>query len=155
VVNSSNAAKLRSRKDDTMIYGVEPTTLEILKNSEFNFYLTGSRFFNSSRVGSDWDFFVEVPEGGRCNLIKFLKSNRFYAVNDYLADDRAPDRVQELLAVYKNDEENIHIQIVENAAKKNSIQGWIKSHCPEFNSLPKGLKFIVWRFAYRLYNAGV
>jgi len=47
--------------------------LNVLAHSEYNFYLTGSRFFGGSTETSDWDFFTELNP----KIEKFLESYHF------------------------------------------------------------------------------
>jgi len=56
----------------------------LLRSSEFNFYQTGSRFFQTFDYNSDWDFFVEESDSVR----EFLKNNQFYqnAMNEHYGD---------------------------------------------------------------------
>jgi len=138
-----------------MIHGMtNNNTLYSLEDSEWGFYLTGSRFFGNSKINSDWDLFVEVPKDkeNALEFFQFLYKNNFRVVSNYLQDSDHPDRIQELVMVYCNEKDNIHIQIVEDSGKKAKVQEWIKDHCKEFHLLPKKKHYIIWRFAYRLYN---
>ena len=49
----------------------EEVLIDALRNSEFEFYLTGSRFFLTHKPSSDWDFFTKDCEEVRRFLTNF------------------------------------------------------------------------------------
>lgn len=92
-----------------------------MAESKYTFYLTGSRFFERATKHSEWDYFVEDDElvfvGG---VREFLLANGFnplpYSYND-----------SSVTAVYWHPE-NIHVQIVKDAEKRDAIQHLLKKH---------------------------
>jgi len=119
-----------------------------LQNSDLDFYLTGSRFFNNHRENSDYDFFVEDTPGVR----QFLKSLGFSKLNNsaYLDDNT--------VVVYRYMPKSgyyitIDIQIVVDAVKKQSIQNIMK-----YNDFiltgDKTYAKTVWNTLMSIYDAG-
>ena len=91
-----------------------------LAKSEFEFYLTGSRFFGHNRTDSDFDFFVEHSQ----EVVEFLHSLGFQkecsAYNDCSAH-----------SVYCNPVANVHVQVLKNkraAYIKEITQNLMKKH---------------------------
>lgn len=124
------------------------TILFELQNSDLDFYLTGSRFFNNHRENSDYDFFVEDSPGVR----QFLKSLGFSKLNNsaYLDDNT--------VVVYRYMPKSgyyitIDIQIVVDAVKKQSIQNIMK-----YNDFiltgDKTYAKTVWNTLMSIYDAG-
>lgn len=124
------------------------TMLFELQNSDLDFYLTGSRFFNNHRENSDYDFFVEDTPGVR----QFLKSLGFSKLNNsaYLDDNT--------VVVYRYMPKSgyyitIDIQIVVDAVKKQSVQNIMK-----YNDFiltgDKTYAKTVWNTLMSIYDAG-
>lgn len=92
------------------------STLELMEKSEFNFHLTGSRFFGTATEKSDYDFFIEDSEAVRTQLIKW----RFYIESTGItyADTQT-------IRIYKHPD-NIHIQLVRNVPLKEKAQSILK-----------------------------
>lgn len=85
--------------------------LSILRESSFEFHLTGSRFFGTATQGSDWDFFVQdSPE-----VQKWLISRNANQVKHPLYE--TPTSVWIL--------NGIHIQLVEDVQAKIKAQNLI------------------------------
>ena len=82
--------------------------LSVLDTSEFNFFETGSRFFKTASINSDWDFFVEDSNA----VIDFLNLNGFYqSFNCEHYGDVACSSIFE----GNFDGKIIHVQIVDSA----------------------------------------
>lgn len=124
------------------------TMLFELQNSDLDFYLTGSRFFNTHNNNSDYDFFVEDTPGVR----QFLKSLGFSKLNNsaYLDDNT--------VVVYRYMPKSgyyitIDIQIVVDAVKKQSVQNIMK-----YNDFiltgDKTYAKTVWNTLMSIYDAG-
>lgn len=100
------------------------TMLFELQNSDLDFYLTGSRFFNTNNKNSDYDFFVEDSPRVR----QLLKNLGFERLNNsaYLDNNT--------IIVYRYISKNrdiwcpghIDVQIVIDAVKKQCVQNIIK-----------------------------
>ena len=93
--------------------------LDEMEKSEFDFFLTGSRFFGGHRSDSDYDFFVDNAsiDGKRVEL--FLSKLGFNTQEYPLYKD------EQTVEVYKHKHFPIHIQITEDATLKKDIQNTI------------------------------
>lgn len=118
------------------------TALEIIENSPFMFYLTGSRFFNTATEKSDWDFFVEQCEG----LQEFLAESGFHITNETYAQDPM------FTAVWAKD--NVHVQIVRSATAKQYMQDHMHMLIREFKPSKQQVQYI-WAFATKMYRGGM
>lgn len=116
-----------------------------LQNSDLDFYLTGSRFFNTNNKNSDYDFFVEDTPGVR----QFLKSLGFEKLNNstYLDNNTI------IVYRYMSRKNHIDIQIVVDAVKKQSVQNIMK-----YNDFiltgDKTYAKTVWNTLMSIYDAG-
>lgn len=90
---------------------------EFFKTDKFKFYLTGSRYFGSSGLLSDWDFFVEHTD----EVKVFLTDLGFENIcnKDYLFDRTT---------VYTYRYQNVDVQLVTNIQVKKKAQLLIKHH---------------------------
>ena len=87
----------------------------LLDRSEFNFYLTGSRFFKTESPISDFDYFVQDSQEVR----NFLHDNSFHTVGALgLVPPQYLDE-QTVNVVYRDD---IHIQLVKDVTVKHQAQ---------------------------------
>lgn len=104
----------------------DPTfaALNDMQESEFTFYLTGSRFFEFSTPTSDYDFFVKNSR----EVNQFLADHGFVILNDvYGADYAGSDEQREpnnVASVFSKG--MVHVQLVENPDLKNKIQEAIR-----------------------------
>lgn len=107
-----------------MIYNYNPNQkndfqmmITDFNNSEFLFYLTGSRYFGTAQPESDYDFFVQYD----------TKVCEFLAHRGFSSKYNSPThyRDSELVAVVHNNGLNIDVQMVKDAVLKNSIQEMI------------------------------
>lgn len=115
--------------------------LEAMKESEVEFYLTGSHFFGSHKEDSDWDFFTSD-----CRAIKFLELHGFDKDNDasYMDED------SEVKWVYRH-KCGIDVQIAYDASLKNEAQNFLRDIIPgQFvrECLSKDIRKYYWRLAY-------
>ena len=115
--------------------------LETIRNSPFEFYLTGSRFFSSHvPENSDWDFFVQDLFSdlslGLPSIYSWLDQNGFIKkeFHPYVDGDNTAE-------VWERG--NVDIQIVKDAKKKNKIQEMAKKRNIEMSKE-------VWLFAHDL-----
>lgn len=111
------------------------TMLDKIQESEFFFYLTGSRFFGYSGPRSDWDFFCEKRPG----LLAWLSQNGF----TYVPSSNYKDAT-EVYYFCDFDGTEYHIQIVENAALKLRAQDILN---PFIRMVPKDLQKEAWKIA--------
>jgi len=119
--------------------------LGVLANSDYDFYLTGSRYFNTKNNSiSDWDIFVQYSEEVENLLIElgFIpKSKTIY------------NTFQGLKKIYHNKMYNVDVQLIDNAYLKNEIQTKIKeSRIFDLKHYNKKERTIVWETAYQLYK---
>ena len=127
------------------------TMLFELQNSDLDFYLTGSRFFNTKNKNSDYDFFVEDSPRVR----QLLKNLGFERLNNsaYLDDNT--------VVVYRYISKNrdiwcpghIDVQIVIDAVKKQCVQNIIKYNNFIMTS-DKTYAKTVWNTLMSIYDAG-
>ncbi|MCK5611070.1 hypothetical protein KAR91_54860 [Candidatus Pacearchaeota archaeon] len=113
-------------------------TLFTLKESNFTFYLTGSRYFGGKHSDSDWDFFTEDSEEVRVFLGKLgferLKSTKY-------ADHG-------VTCVYRH-LEKIDVQLVEDPGFRQSIQKVLKDKKHFINrAYSRGTRTHIWNIAY-------
>lgn len=97
--------------DETM----PPVVKAFFNTDKHEFYLTGSRYFGTHGLGSDWDFFVEDSLGVR----QFLVSLGFeFVTNKDYGDDRMT------VATYCY--ENVDVQLVNDRYIKEKAQLLLK-----------------------------
>jgi hypothetical protein len=94
--------------------------LAVLDNSEFTFYLTGSRFFGGARADSDWDFMAETSK----ELKDFLCDNRFL----YESCNYSRDRWTTAVFANSNNGTAVHVQLCTDVESKLRAQKWILEH---------------------------
>lgn len=93
-----------------------PTSVVALMNSQFSFYLTGSRYFNTNTPQSDWDFFVQKNK----ELEEFLIKQGFFV------DSQASYSDPSVCKVYINPNDNVQVQVIFDAELKLLAQTVIK-----------------------------
>jgi len=121
---------------------VEKNTIqEELKNSPFEFYLTGSRFFGGEHEKSDWDFFVQDNGQVRAFLISlgFEIQNRIGI--DPITDEYNYSSMNALAVM-----PNFHIQLVKDAHHKNEAQKFLRVNSHLW-AIPKGSRKFLWDMA--------
>lgn len=90
---------------------------EFFDTEEFEFFLTGSRYFGTSTPGSDWDFFVEdTPD-----VIAFLEGIGFELQTD---KEYSHDRVT--VNTYRL--QNVEVQLVSDVGLKKRAQFLLKRY---------------------------
>lgn len=127
-----------------------PSIVKEMRNSEFTFYLTGSRFWGNYNYQSDWDFFTQDSPEVRTWLKKF---NFVEYSNDthYSSDDQC-------LSVYnfKGSSEpfdHIHIQVVADVEIKKIIQAILIELFPLGFKTKNDAKAI-WKAAFACHRVG-
>lgn len=124
-----------------MIIGItKPNTIHgLLSESQFRFYLTGSRYFGSTTSTSDWDFFVaDTPE-----VTNWLTNNGFSLVEGAYNND------PNITTVYAKDD--YHIQLVADVKNKLYSQIAIAEFLSSAGLKPnKALLKALWAFASKL-----
>ncbi len=93
-----------------------PTSVLALMNSQFYFFITGSRYFKTNTPHSDWDFFVEKNE----EVEIFLKDQGFFIDNQMSYSDSS------IYTVYINPNDNVQVQVVFDMELKMLAQTVIK-----------------------------
>lgn len=130
---------------------IQPTTsnsiVKALEDSEYRFYLTGSRLFRGATEG-DWDFFTTNCPQVESFLIHLgfeeLSNNEHYPQSD---------NVQELVSVWRHPD-GVDVQLVVGAEKKAAIQNvltstFVLTHAHKDDAAG------IWRRAYSIFNAGM
>ena len=97
------------------------STITLLTNSDFKYYLTGSRYFGNETKNSDWDFFVEYEP----DVIEELKSLGF--VMEYVDD---VDPTVKFVYKYTSGKFEIHVIITEFINIRNFVNELIKNTFP-------------------------
>lgn len=107
-----------------------------MENSEFVFYLTGSRFFGGFNPASDWDYFAEdSPE-----IRKFLYSLGFQE------DDNIMNQYDDstiVTVLFRND---VQVQLVQNVLLKEAAQTFLSTYAL-MKSTPKEARKYLWNMA--------
>lgn len=124
--------------------------LQALK--QFEFYLTGSRFFGGATVESDWDFFVEYS----AELESTLKDLGFERDSESTYEDPSIALVMSKYETWQGRKTKLDIQLVKDAAKKLAIQTQLKNHWL-YNAIPgsKEMRKAMWYGAYAGFNAAL
>ena len=108
-----------------------------MEGSNFNFYLTGSRFFGGFTPTSDWDYFVkDSPE-----VRSFLFNIGFYEKE---SDDMTGYDDSTIVSVFEQND--IHIQLVKDAELKARAQKLLSEHT-NMRSIPKTARKYLWILA--------
>lgn len=129
-----------------MLHGVTDNTLSVLKameQSEFNFHLTGSRFFGGARMDSDWDFFVQDSPEVR-SWIEGHEFNKEFEGKNYYGDPN--------IAVVYRYRNSIHVQVVPDAFAKSFVQrALVKAEVLKSASKMEAKR--IWTLGYKLLEA--
>ena len=130
-----------------MIFGTLNTSATIhesFQNSDFLFYLTGSRYFGGAEENSDWDFFVQYDD----NVVKFLVSLGFELRHATEYKDT------ELVKFMRHKEKKIDVQLVKDAALKMLVQILLASEPMRrhYNGMVKITRWYLWDFAYQIFT---
>lgn len=123
-----------------------PQSAHCLLDSEFEFYLTGSRFFGTQTEDSDWDFFVGYSK----EVVAFLIENNFRIVNDSEYEDSNTVAVYRYMDKFNRPSMCVDVQVVLNPAMKEDIQNKIKPVIRNSAIKDKEAMRLMWNVAYRL-----
>lgn len=117
-----------------------------MERAQFEFHLTGSRFFGRDTSSSDWDFFVEYYP----DLADWLAANGFCKESkpDYGSED--------IVDVWKNVLFGVHVQVIINVRLKAAVQTALRNLGFGYwmYSLSQEDRKLIWRLAFRLFEAG-
>lgn len=101
-------------------YSYPAQTFQILEDSQYSFYLTGSRFFNIWHNHSDWDFFTT------CKDDEFYKKHHFLrTAGPY------KDLAIERLLIREDNGTSVHIQVLrseQDLEYKNITNNFLKKN---------------------------
>lgn len=100
------------------------SALQILADSEYTFFLTGSRRFGHAASGSDWDFFVQKDGEVESWLVK----HGFTRLTGDAAYKGIPGTT-----VYRK--ENVDVQVRVNAEQFEKINCWLDTHPAAYKDL--------------------
>lgn len=120
--------------------------LELLRNSPYTFYPTGSRVFNSIvKPSTDYDFFTGMES------IPFFKDNGYTLMKDTSYHD------QNTHSVYSRTYNHTHIdvQVVIDLRMKLVVQKILLNHYNFVNSLSKIGRSKLWIIANDMFIEGV
>jgi hypothetical protein len=130
--------------------------IDFIRNSQFTFVPTGSRYFGNSKDGSDYDFMIELPNNtGKKSLDEALRKAGFIARPGYENHDES---IMECYH-YGSQEVKIDVQIVKDikyrmlldeSLKKSGLYSFFRSNFPE----DKLAIIPVYKFANMLFKNG-
>lgn len=125
----------------SMIYYNRPkeSVVSMMEESDYTFYLTGSRFFGGSNSKSDWDYFVEDSKEVR----KFLENTGFWMMDK---EDSTTTHYGDASMVALYSRNDIHIQVVKDAYLKHRAQAFLTRHA-NMKSVPKICRRHLWNMA--------
>ena len=95
-----------------MIHGFTPSTLDVMRQSKIDFYLTGSQYFYGH--GKDWDVFTKYDH----YTINWLLDNGFHLHSSSAYTD------SNCTEVYRNG--MVDVQLVVDVELKNDVQKMFK-----------------------------
>lgn len=108
--------------------------------AQFEFHLTGSRYFGKSRSDSDWDFFTQDCEG----IEAWLKTLGFNVLHTSNYTDC------EINKVFRHKEEKIDVQLVKDVALKIEVQEYLYKHCKHLMyRLDRGCHSQIWDMCFK------
>jgi len=127
-----------------------PTIIREMEKSEFDFFLTGSRFWGNPLPGSDWDFFVNDSSAVR----QWLTENHFSICqgDGHYPEDKYTNAVFSFEGGEFHDSP-VQVQVVKSAQIKNKIQEHLFKLYPE-GIVGKGNATKIWESAYTLHKLG-
>lgn len=129
--------------------------LDVLEASNFTFYPTGSRYFGTQSLSSDYDFFVERDAQGAyypSPLITFLTQSSFRL--EYLSPYKDENTCDLYRAWDSKLNAQIDIQIVKDAPLKQRIQEEIKRLGSNLIPKDKLHAQIFWDLCFKLAKVG-
>ena len=120
----------------------QPYTIhDELRNSKFEFYLTGSRYLGGANDNSDWDYFTQNSPGVR----DFLQRLGFkHDLSGYYDDP---------LIVSVMCSGDVHVQLCLNVESKERVQWTLKNNGVRFDRIPKDQARRIWAACLQLYEA--
>lgn len=116
--------------------------LKIIQDSPYQFHLTGSQYFGSATVHSDWDFMVSR----NCDVIKWLANNGFRSINAYNYYGFSLKK-QGVVAIYRKmiGDTHIDIQLCDKLHLRLAVQEKIVRDYPLFHKIDKEARAEFWR----------
>lgn len=119
-----------------------PSFVRNMIESDFTFYMTGSRFWGNYYSKSDWDFFTHENQ----MVYSWLVQNGFEVVSKSTYTDLNCSTVMQ--------KGKIQVQLVKDAKVKNDIQKILFDNFP--NGFPdKEFAKRMWNLAYKSYMLGL
>lgn len=119
-----------------------PSFVMNMIESDFTFYLTGSRFWGTECCQSDWDFFTNENQ----MVYSWLVQNGFEIVSKSTYTDLNCSTVMQ--------KGKIQVQLVKDAKVKNDIQNILFEEFPQ-GFLDKHFAKRMWNLAYKSYMIGL
>jgi len=119
--------------------------IKLLENSEFKFYLTGSRFFGGYTANSDYDYFAKATDPVR-HYLSWLGFDEDTISMDYFPADA------NTTAVFTSPCKKIQVQLQYDVEAKLRIQSIIKSSIPQFQFFEKYVRKSIWVAMYKAHS---
>ena len=133
-------------------------TIDLLTScEEFDFYLTGSRFFNTFRENSDWDFFIQDAPDVRT----FLSENDFKQMFDGGYEDQnfrclwEKGKVQVQLVIDAKLKEQVQKILLNDKALSSIISNEFIRLDIRSKDICKKQARVFWNLAYDAFKAGM
>lgn len=120
--------------------------LSALEASNFEFQLTGSRFFGTANDSADWDFFVQDSQEVR----SFLEQHGCSLVNNVNPSYRTLKTHGKITDLYAStdDKQSIHVQLVSDFKHKQYLNNRLLSS--NMMKVEKCYRTWFWQLAYHL-----
>lgn len=135
-----------------MIYGLAKSQLdEVLskmRESEFEFHLTGSRYFNTHNQGSDYDFFAQDGKDVR----GFLRDLGFEVPGVDFMGEEQEYHDDNIAIVFRHLAAGVDVQLQRNLEKKFRAQILLLSLGVFYNRMSKVSQRNYWNRAYNALN---
>ncbi len=111
-----------------------PNVFFAMANSEYKFYLTGSRFFGTQQQNSDWDFFVQ----------KTISIDNDLSGMGFKREEK-PSYIDPICDTVWKHPDGIHVQVVDDGRLKETAQLIIQNNNLLRFALSKTESALVWK----------
>ena len=123
--------------------------LEKLEKSDFQFILTGSRFFNDHNVpvGTDWDFFAVSSD----EIVAFLTELKFTLDEESYKD--VPGSITVMSITHSGCKIDVQLLTNQDAKAKLRVQNIVRTQIPGFGFWPKKQRKDAWTAFLKLQES--
>lgn len=136
-----------------MLHGmrnVTPAIVEEMEKSEFDFYLTGARFFGSATEESNWEFFAQ----NSTEITEWLEKHSIVKEDTVCILTNDVLEVKHMVGVVEvhNKITRVFIHLVDNLKKKILVQNRLFNVYGKLMPTDPDILQMVWKTAYGFYN---